>query len=200
MPETTKGTPGSDTITGGAGDDSLWGILGDDRLDGGDGNDMLTGGFGADTLLGGAGDDVLLSRADAGEPAIADTVDNGGDVRTMRIADTLGVTFDPSRMPHDDVLTGGAGADTFSAGTGEWDAAMTITDFSPAEGDRLDLSGYGFTPSVVLRGQDVAVVVTVVNPVPYGAVVTVTLQGRFLAELGADWIIPAPDRPYPDAW
>ncbi len=40
-----------------------------------------------------------------------------------------------------DILTGGTGADTFVYSSG--DGADTVTDFSQAEGDRIDLSGLG---------------------------------------------------------
>ena len=101
------------TFNGGSGDDTLDGSAANGPLlgRGGAGNDLLIGGSGDDVLQGGAGNDVLV----------------GG----------LGL----------DVLTGGAGADVFrflvtddlapaNAGGGP----ETITDFSRAGRDRIDLS------------------------------------------------------------
>jgi hypothetical protein len=71
----------------------------------------LIGGGGNDTLIGGKGNDILIS--------------GGGS----------------------DVLTGGGGADTFKylkledSPTSKVTATDTITDFSKAQGDKIDLSG-----------------------------------------------------------
>ncbi|WP_218024761.1 VCBS domain-containing protein [Cobetia marina] len=117
------GTSGNDTLTGDgdgpfyadyligqAGNDTLSGGIGSDQLDGGSGNDTLRGGTGNDILSGGEGDDLLV----------------GGS--------------------GNDILTGGDGADTFQWMSGddvnsEGGMAMdTITDFSVADGDVIDLS------------------------------------------------------------
>ncbi|WP_407159160.1 calcium-binding protein [Bradyrhizobium sp. STM 3557] len=96
------GMAGNDMLDGGNGNDMMWGGSGNDRLSGGSGNDMLTGGFGADHLNGGTGNDVLLSRSDAGEMVAAQ------DGTTQIFADETAAF-----TSHDDVLTGGKGADTF---------------------------------------------------------------------------------------
>ena len=119
---TFNGGDGNDTLDGsaangpllgrgGAGDDLLIGGSGRDVLLGGAGNDTLQGGAGADTLNGGTGNDILI----------------GGLGR--------------------DVLTGGPGADVFRfLSTDDLPAPHgrvgpeTITDFSQAQGDRIDLS------------------------------------------------------------
>lgn len=119
---TFNGGGGNDTLDGsaangpllgrgGAGDDLLIGGSGRDVLLGGAGNDTLQGGAGADTLNGGTGDDILI----------------GGLGR--------------------DVLTGGPGTDVFRfLSTDDLPAPHgrvgpeTITDFSQAQGDRIDLS------------------------------------------------------------
>lgn len=100
------GGSGSDSLRGGRGEDALFGEQGDDLLLGGHDNDWLDGGegnddlrghkgndtlmeqFGSDTLSGGHGDDTLISRSDAGEPG-------------------------NTNPDADDVLKGGAGADSF---------------------------------------------------------------------------------------
>ena len=115
--ETLDGGAGNDTIKGGGGNDKLLGGADDDTISGGDGNDRIEGGTGKDTLSGEAGKDTIL----------------GGD--------------------GDDTLTGGAGADRLTGGAGKdmfvfkstADSTVaasgrdTITDFSRAQGDKIDL-------------------------------------------------------------
>jgi 2',3'-cyclic-nucleotide 2'-phosphodiesterase (5'-nucleotidase family)/DNA-binding beta-propeller fold protein YncE len=137
---------GNDTALGGAGTDRIFGEAGDDSLDGGADADLLFGGTGNDAMLGGEGNDRLL--ADAGNDILlggegvdllfgeagADTLVGGGGV---------------------DLLVGGAGADLFrylafadSAATGP----DRITDFSAAEGDRIDLSELAADPLAFVTG------------------------------------------------
>jgi Ca2+-binding RTX toxin-like protein len=88
-----------------------------DQLTGSNGANQLSGGAGNDTLNGGGGNDHLI----------------GGDGNDILIGGR-----------GQDVLTGGAGADTFTfrdfhdSMPGHADQ---ITDFSHAQGDRIDLSG-----------------------------------------------------------
>ncbi|KAB2925548.1 MAG: tandem-95 repeat protein, partial [Dechloromonas sp.] len=114
---TITGTAGNDRIDGGAGNDTLNGGAGHDLLIGGAGNDVLNGGSGDDELRGGAGNDTL----------------NGGDGNDVLVGG-LG----------SDLLAGGDGADVF-----RWEFADrgvagnvpvdTVSDFSMAAGDTLDL-------------------------------------------------------------
>lgn len=108
------GTEGGDVITGTEGDDFVNGNGGDDTLYGLGGNDRLVSGDGADVVDGGAGDDIIDNN-------FAD-----GDI---------------------DRLTGGAGADSFLLGVNTRASPLTapdrITDFSSAEGDRLDIGVFG---------------------------------------------------------
>ncbi len=128
--DTVNGGNGSDTVFGGSGDDILTGSEGADLLDGGRGNDVLNGfnthftnSDGQDTLRGGVGDDTLRG-------------DNFGDL-----------------------LIGGRGADIFiadqwnrrTAGTEDFSLYDIITDFNPAEGDRLDVSEIGIPNADSLR-------------------------------------------------
>jgi Ca2+-binding RTX toxin-like protein len=114
--DTLKGYGGSDNLHGGEGDDSLWGMDDSDFLGGDGGHDTLWGMEGADGLLGLSGDDTLI----------------GGD-------DDDGLYGGIGR----DILEGGAGADTFywsNDDTGATSAtADVIVDFSPADGDLIDL-------------------------------------------------------------
>jgi Ca2+-binding RTX toxin-like protein len=108
---------GNDLLLGRNGDDTLDGGLGADTLDGGNGLDRLLGGAGADSLAGGAGNDTLEAGAEN------DTLVGGAGA---------------------DVLSGGAGADRYRLAvftdSGLGPAADRILDFTPAEGDRIDLS------------------------------------------------------------
>lgn len=111
--ENIEGTSHDDWLFGDGNANGLSGGNGSDHLYGNDGNDTLGGFSGDDFLYGGAGADIL----------------RGG----------LGK----------DMLTGGTGPDTFifSVMTGVLDSELNlsrsdvITDFSHADGDKIDLSG-----------------------------------------------------------
>ncbi|MCW5731889.1 MAG: type I secretion C-terminal target domain-containing protein, partial [Alphaproteobacteria bacterium] len=79
---------------------------------------MDVSGTGADTILGGAGNDTLVGAGGADRLT--------GDAGHDRLEGGAGA----------DTMTGGTGADTFVI---EGDAPDQITDFSRAQGDRLDL-------------------------------------------------------------
>ena len=87
-----------------------------------------------------------------------------------------------------DTLTGGAGADTFVFAAAH--GADTITDFTPGEGDRIDLSAFadlgGFASlTLTADGSD-----TVLDLSAYGGG-TVRLQGIATADLaGEDFVWP----------
>ncbi|WP_198325268.1 tandem-95 repeat protein [Permianibacter aggregans] len=149
-----SGGAGNDQLFGGDDDDHLAGDEGDDLLDGGTGNDILLGGVGNDELFGGAGNDLL--EGGAGNDALYGGSGNDvlrgqdGDDRLFggSGSDALFGGRDQDLLQGgagDDTLSGGAGADTFAwtladAGTPATAANDTITDFSAAEGDVLDLS------------------------------------------------------------
>lgn len=130
---------GDDTVKGGSGDDIIHGGDGNDHLYGGGGNDQLfADGFdassftGADTLEGGAGNDLLVGNAGVnyliGGSGNDTIIGNGGPDGTTA-----------------DIETGGGGADTFvfqTAAMSTHYANVVITDFSPTEGDLIDLSGF----------------------------------------------------------
>ena len=110
-------TNGNDTIYGGAGADIINGGGGDDTIYGGSGGDNLGGGADGDRLFGGSGVDTI-----------------GGGNNDDRIVGGYGA----------DNLTGNNGADTFVY-LSNLDTGDTITDFSQAQGDRIDLTA--FAPS-----------------------------------------------------
>ncbi|KGM32130.1 hypothetical protein P409_23210 [Inquilinus limosus MP06] len=126
-------------LQGGNGDDFLFGGFYDTgtRFDGDAGNDTIIAGPGRDYLYAGDGDDVLYGDGDASLPEYLLT--GGPDVLQGGAGDDQ-LTGGKDK----DTLTGGTGADRFifhiqdslpgSAGRD------VITDFSQAEGDKIDLS------------------------------------------------------------
>ncbi|PZO66465.1 MAG: hypothetical protein DI498_07460 [Paracoccus denitrificans] len=113
------GNASGNLITGNSGSNTLSGLGGNDKIDGGAGNDRIDGGQGDDILIGGAGNDQLI-----------------GGRGVDRLTGGIGA----------DLLMGGAGADVFIfnkttdsiVASGGRD---TISDFSRAQGDRIDLRG-----------------------------------------------------------
>jgi Ca2+-binding RTX toxin-like protein len=163
------GGAGADTLDGGEGADRLLGGPGDDiyRADGldivielpGGGNDtaIVTAnhvlGVGVEALvLAGFGDiagtgNALANRIDGNVGANAIAGADGADtLNGASDSDTLSGGGGDDLLTGDsgaDLLTGGAGADRFVFDDFESDSlrgADTITDFSRAEGDRIDLS------------------------------------------------------------
>jgi Ca2+-binding RTX toxin-like protein len=148
-----QGNVGTDSVNGGTGDDKVYGGQGDDQVQGGPGNDFVSGDKGDDVVRGGQGDDSVA----------------GGDGNDFLSGD-LG----------SDTMTGGAGADTFHSFAGA--GLDVVTDFSLAEGDRVELDpGTTFTTAQV--GADT--VITLTGPGGPGEMV---LQGVQLSSLHGDWI------------
>jgi Ca2+-binding RTX toxin-like protein len=157
---------GDDQVYGDAGNDHLFGDSGDDTLAGGDGDDVLGDSFGNNLLLGGAGNDsisVHFGLQDSIDGGTGNDVIGVNDVNATVDGgtgdDTITIT-DSGAAPHTvlvrggdghDVFvfghgsgasvtaSGGAGADTFVLGNGITGGSVTITDFSIAGGDKLDI-------------------------------------------------------------
>jgi len=131
-------------LDGRGGDDELRGGNNGDRLYGGDGNDNLDGNGGDDQLHGGAGDDVLYGTR--GDLLFGD---EGQDL-----------LISASSSYGSDRLSGGADADIFyfamrgpAAGpsaSSTLEGFSTITDFSRADGDRIDVTSGG---TLAFRGE-----------------------------------------------
>ncbi|MBX4929980.1 M10 family metallopeptidase C-terminal domain-containing protein [Rhizobium binae] len=97
-------------------------------ITGGAGNDLLNGGGGADTLIGGAGNDVYIvdhvgdlvtEAADAGIDTVRTTLASytlGSDVEHLTYIGTT--AFAGTGNDLDNMITGGAAADTLSGGAG----------------------------------------------------------------------------------
>ncbi len=139
------GFGGDDTIVGNGGLDTLNGGTGNDTLRGGDGRDFLFGGDDNDKLYGDAGNDLLF-----GENGVDKLYGGEGD-------DTL------DGGAGNDFLTGGGGTDTLTGGLGAdrfifaaadeigtRNFSDLITDFSHAQGDRIDL--HGIDTNIALDG------------------------------------------------
>ena len=145
-----------DTLIGRAGVDvGLHGNGGDDFLKGLNGNDTLFGDNGNDTLRGGFGDDVL-NGGKGGDHLIG----GGGN----------------------DKLTGGGGPDTFVFVDGFGND--TITDFSGANKEKIDLSGVSgiadFTDLVANHLDDHGTFVVIVDGTD-----SIKLDGVTMSQFGA---------------
>ncbi len=105
------GRAGNDTIYGHQGDDELYGENGNDSIYGGDGDDLIDGGSGNDLLYGESGDDVIIGGD-------GDDLLFGGDgMDQLYGGDGNDWLFSGNLMDNKgDVMTGGAGRDTFVLG------------------------------------------------------------------------------------
>jgi Ca2+-binding RTX toxin-like protein len=159
-----------ENLSGSQGSDSLYGNAGANVLQGWGGADVLRGGAGADRLDGGAGIDTasyysgttgvvvsLASGLGSGGEAQGDILVSIENLSGSQGSDSLygntGANVLQGWNGNDaligragkDTLTGGAGADHFTfAALGDSVVganADRITDFSHAQGDRIDLSG-----------------------------------------------------------
>ncbi len=172
--DSIDGGDGDDTIDGGNGNDLLFGGDGNDTITGGKGNDYIEAGMGSDTAHGGDGDDTFVMTqgdngndryfGDAGSDTLdfsaltADTVvrlDQGFVASSQSGTDTIsGIENVVGGIGNDEIhasnavniLSGGAGNDTFVFGSAAAADGDTIADFSV--GDKVDLSGIDFQPMV----------------------------------------------------
>ncbi len=177
--DTVRGGAGNDLLIGGVGNDlligdadndSLLGGTGRDFLNGGGGNDILNGDAGNDTLLGGTGRDRLTGGA-------GNDILNGGDGNDILdgFGAAGGVQFD--------TLAGSAGADQFvlgETGFGSYylgTGQATITDFSKAAGDTIQLAAGAVPYNFAFNGTDTVIrqagdIIGVVQGVGLAEVVT----------------------------
>jgi Ca2+-binding RTX toxin-like protein len=134
--DTVAGDQHANLLSTGGGHDDVFGDEGDDLIDGGGGNDDLEGGFGDDHVRGGAGNDYV--GGDDGDDVLE------GNAGNDDLDGYLGV----------DIMTGGTGADDFFLRPGDSGAKLgerdVISDFSQAEGDRLEV--YFFDPPLEFIG------------------------------------------------
>ncbi|WP_225770490.1 calcium-binding protein [Inquilinus sp. Marseille-Q2685] len=141
--EGINGSAYADTLIGNSGDNVLQGSAGADTLDGGNGVDTASY---ADSTKG-----VTVNLATgiaSGGTATGDTLVSIEGVNGSAYDDTLIGSAAADILAggwRKDVLTGGGGADRFvftDARDSSWDRTYTdrITDFSRAQGDKIDLS------------------------------------------------------------
>jgi Ca2+-binding RTX toxin-like protein len=123
------------------------------------GHNYLTSINGGDTLIGGAGgndvfavshsnDKIVVAAGTANEtvkawssfslPANVQNLTGEGSAAITLVGNSMSNVI-TANSGHD-TLTGGGGADTFVMTPGQ--AAETVTDFSAASGDKVDISGY----------------------------------------------------------
>ncbi|MCW3798494.1 cadherin-like domain-containing protein [Sphingomonas sp. BN140010] len=142
---------GNDQVYGYAGNDEIWGQVGaDNALWGQAGDDKLYGGQGADTIYGGSGNDVIYGFE---PPASLEPNNDGGDLLFGGSgSDTI------YGQTGADVIVGGFGADLLSGGGGadifrylsNKDTGDTITDFSQAQGDKIDFDAFNYGANAYL--------------------------------------------------
>jgi hypothetical protein len=122
-------------LTGSSFADHLTGDANDNVIDGRGGDDVLDGGGGTNTLsFASATTGVTVSLALQGQAQNTGV----GSVTATNFQNLIGSAYNDTLTGSAGVssLTGGAGADTFKTSGGD----TTITDFSHAQGDRIDLS------------------------------------------------------------
>ena len=151
--DTLRGAGGADTLDGGNGNDTLRGGAGDDSLTGGSGRDMADysdATSGVSVTLGTPGGALGSSSGGGlGNDTLAADIEN---LRGSAFDDTLTGSFFVGNVIEggngndliqgvgtSDTLTGGNGADVFIFGAFAGTNLGTITDFSAAQGDRIDL-------------------------------------------------------------
>jgi Ca2+-binding RTX toxin-like protein len=156
-----NGGDGNDTVIGGNGNDTLDGGFGFDSIDGGAGIDTVTYSFysggivanlqtgvvsfpgnspltdtlsGIENVIGSSGSDILIGNGVNNLLNGGDGNDNinGGDGNDTVIGGN-----------GNDILTGGTGADTFIFNSLS-QGLDTITDFAWSQGDKIQVSAFGF--------------------------------------------------------
>ncbi|WP_286828827.1 MULTISPECIES: beta strand repeat-containing protein [Kordiimonas] len=148
---------GNDSVTTGSGNDVIVAGDGNNTVNAGDGTNTVTTGSGLDTITTGSGADNIVSGA--GDDVVTagsgnDVIDSGADNDLVTAGDgndqvTAGDGTDTVMGGGgDDTLMGGAGLNILSGGSGAdkfvIDALSddTISDFSGAAGDVIDLSAF----------------------------------------------------------
>jgi Ca2+-binding RTX toxin-like protein len=149
------GNGGRNALFGALGNDRLLGLGGDDRLDGSIGNDFMAGGAGNDTYVVNAAGDVVSESGGGTDLVISDiTFDLGTTPQVENLILSGGGNGTGNALANIitggdgvNVLSGGAGADTFrflelddSPETTSTDIRSdTIADFSQAQNEKIDL-------------------------------------------------------------
>jgi Ca2+-binding RTX toxin-like protein len=150
-PDTYDGSNSQDTLYGGTGNDQVYGHGGGDHIYGENGadtslygqagDDFIYGGSGSDTIFGGSGNDTIYGNTspDVGGDS-GDFIYGGSGRDTIDGQDGNDVIYGGTGQ---DLLTGGAGNDTFVY-TKATDTGDFIFDFTQGQ-DKIDLSALGLT-------------------------------------------------------
>jgi len=179
-PNYLRGDEGNDQIVGGADFDDINGNMGNDSCAGGLGDDWVVGGKDNDVLYGEVGDDIVYGNLGSDACSGGDGADivRGGQQDDVLVGGAGNDWLSGDR--DSDTISGGAGADIFHTfGEAGLDR---VTDFSLAEGDRVQLDP-GTAYSVAQVGSD-----TVITMTGGGQMVLVGVQ---LSTLPAGWIFGA---------
>jgi len=164
--ENLTGSAFADTLTGSSSANVLMGGAGDDSLVGGSGADTMVGGTGDDVYSADAGTDVVVENPGEGTDTVMSTATYtlSANVENLTLTGTSAINGTGNTANNvilgnsgnnslsgglgDDSLAGGAGNDTLSGGAGadhfifaDGGGTDSITDFSSAEGDKIDLVG-----------------------------------------------------------
>jgi uncharacterized delta-60 repeat protein len=159
-----EGNSGANLLDGGAGNDTLKGYAGEDILLGGTGNDRLDGGKGADRMEGGSGDDTytvdnandqIVEAAASGTDTVRSWLKNttlGDNLENLILEGTAKANGTGNDLANSitgniksNILTGGAGADTFVFKTNLGSHNVdTLTDFTVGS-DKITLDDAIFT-------------------------------------------------------
>ncbi|MDB5448766.1 MAG: hypothetical protein JWQ97_4083, partial [Phenylobacterium sp.] len=209
----TTPAPGPSAIDGTAGDDVIAGQAdGPNAIRGLDGADRITGGLQYDEINGNRGDDTIIGRSSVGDSLMGgqgndliDTTQSSAhnDVNGNRGADTIhgSAAGDTLRGGQgDDLIVGGSGADWISGDMGQNTVTggggadvfhasanggvTTVTDFSGAAGDRIQLDP-GASYHLAQQGADLHIVL---DGAPGGDLV---LQQTAQAGFQTAWILQA---------
>jgi Ca2+-binding RTX toxin-like protein len=152
---------GIENVVGSNGNDKITGSVGANYMYGGQGNDTLIAGAGIDTLsYTNEGSNIEFIWSGVTVSLAVTTAQNtgmaGGIDTVTGFENLIGSNYDDSLTGSSasNVITGGAGMDTLTGGLGadrfvyrslgdtnSWSTNEKITDFSSAEGDKIDLSG-----------------------------------------------------------
>jgi Ca2+-binding RTX toxin-like protein len=114
-----NGTPGADHMFGEGGNDILNGLAGNDLLDGGAGDDALNGSGGNDIYVVDSAGDVVTENAGEGTDEVRTGLASyqlGANVEKLSGTSGAGQSLTGNAL--DNIIAGGAGADTMTGGAG----------------------------------------------------------------------------------